>query len=433
MANLIIGHVSSAQTRIWVRGDRERPYAWVALGRQKPKMMRLQDRHYYTGVMPFENLKSDARYTCRLWLTHQAVAPNKSEVPLALGHFRTPPEGPAAFTFMLGSCNGPSLWGATRPNRMWSRVDLVADACKAAFMIHCGDQIYADMPPAMDIRSYDLPHYREKYVKAWDRDEAKRVFARMGHYMILDDHEILNDFAADMELDKVPVEWLAAVAEKAYREFQHVKNPQTFGSSALYYHFEWAHARFFVLDTRTERLNKAKEIIGRQQMGRLKEWLLAGDSKGLKFVVSSVPFVGEIKTSPDDKWTGFPQREELIDFIFENKLHNIFILTGDMHNAYNAKMTIKKGPQSLVVRELMSSPLNQLFKAGQWAYRMETDFVKTPGGANFRTEVSPESFYGEHSLVSTIEVTEQSVTMNYHRTKKDEGTGVGPFVMPLES
>lgn len=288
------------------------------------------------------------------------------------------------------------------------------------------------MPPQFDKGGYDLPYYRQKYVDAWDVEEAQPVFQGTAHYMILDDHELINDYAADLELDDIPINWLSAVGMKAYREFQHFKNPQTFGGDALHYAFSWGPSRFFVTDTRTECLNAVPQIMGRQQMERLKSWLLEGPRYGLKFVVTSVPFVGNINKAPKDKWLGFPQRKELISFLFEHDFRNVFFLTGDMHNAYNAEMVVTDGTREVKVRELMSSPLNQLLKAGRWAYDLDGQW-EAIGNFRFRSTIDEESFYGRHSLISSGQVTPQAVKVNYHRTKSEKGTGVGPFILPLET
>ncbi|MGI0119959.1 hypothetical protein [Zooshikella sp. RANM57] len=56
------------------------------------------------------------------------------------------------------------------PDKPWSRISELAAAKKARFMIHCGDQIYADIP----------------------------FSPQPAQYMILDDHEITNNFDQDM-------------------------------------------------------------------------------------------------------------------------------------------------------------------------------------------------------------------------------------------
>lgn len=415
-----------------MRGSDTLRHAWLSLDDEAPSHWELEDRHFYTAIYIFNNLTPDRRYRCTLWLTPTDQAPAPDRAPVGRGEFRTAPDADRPFSFMFGSCNGPSLWGATQPDRMWQRLYDVSQTTNSEFMLHCGDQIYVDMPPALSKTHYDLPYYRKKYIDAWSLKEARKTLSSLAHYMILDDHELINDYSCDMDIKDVPIEWLSSMGIKAYREFQHLKNPQTFGSQPLHYSFYWGRARFFVLDTRTERIRRANQIIGPQQMERLKRWLLQSDRFAPKFIVTSVPFVGEVKNSPGDKWTGFKQRDELMKFLFEHDLKNVFFLTGDMHNAYNATLTVTDGQREVKARELMSSPMNQLFKAGRWVYELDTDWQKLDGGLQYRSVVHEPSYYADHSIVSVVNVTSQAVTVAYHRTKRDKTAGAGPFVLPLE-
>ena len=117
-------------------------------------------------------------------------------------------------------------------------------------------------------------------------------------------------------------------------------------------------------------------MIGKEQMAAFRDWLSAGqkDHPGaLKFVVSSVPFVAEVRPSEpeqqidrsDDKWSGAPfrrQREEIIELIDAQRIENVVFLVGDMHCAYHASMTIGKGRrwERLRIHELAGGPINQL-------------------------------------------------------------------------
>ena len=149
------------------------------------------------------------------------------------------------------------------------RVSKIAKETQARFMMHCGDQIYADIPPPLIV---SVDHYRRKYLDAWkDCAPARAVLTELPHYMILDDHEIDNDFDRSASATN---SILLNAAMKAYWEFQHQHNPDTPGSPRRYYYtFRCGCARFFVMDTRFERENK--KMIGLKQMSDLKQWLTA--------------------------------------------------------------------------------------------------------------------------------------------------------------
>ena len=93
------------------------------------------------------------------------------------------------------------------------------------------------------------------------------------------------------------------------------------------------------MDLRTERYHRAQppEMISDVQLQALRQWLKA-DPGGLKFVVSSVPFFPDLKLSGwgtserNDKWAGFLlQRQKLLDFMRDERVHRAVFLSGDVH------------------------------------------------------------------------------------------------------
>ena len=214
--------------------------------------------------------------------------------------------------------------------------------------------------------------------------------------MILDDHEIGNDFHNDMKLNYSATGHLKEVALKAYREYQHLHNPQTFGSAPLYYTFDHAHAGFFVLDARSERFKNepGNQMIGDEQLSRLFDWLRTHPGR-VKFVVTCVPFVGEPRNT-GDKWCDppyRPQRDRIIDFIAEHQVGNVIFLTGDMHNSYYAKMDIVRlSGEVVTAHELMSSPINHFGKAGRHDYLEPYESTTHIGRNRYQSAILPKSF-----------------------------------------
>ena len=114
-------------------------------------------------------------------------------------------------------------------------------------------------------------------------------------------------------------------------------------------------------------------------MKRLLVWLKDTHHKNhVKFIVSSVPFVAEVRSSTDeeqrntdmrqhersmDKWSGKSfkqQREEIIKFIHREKIQKVVFLVGDMHCCYHATMRIGPAHDQITVHELAGGPLYQL-------------------------------------------------------------------------
>ncbi len=428
MLNLIVGSVTSSSARIWVRGSAETPFAFLDYGQvggqlQTGSSFELEERHGFTRVIELTGLTDASQHQCSVSFGRNGNTPVQDRISFSenSGTFTTAPaiaDTNTNLTFLAGSCNLHSLGIVTNPDRKFRTVSGLIDTIDPSFMIHCGDQIYADII----LQSTSIEDYRGKYLDAWDdSDPTRKVLTKLPHYMILDDHEITNNFTNDADDD----EHLKSVALKVYREFVHIRNPQSYGPAPLYYNFNWGDIHFFVLDVRTERYQEApdNQIIGEEQMERFKDWLNTHANER-KIVVTSVPFVGQVRSSKD-KWCSEPykhQREEIIEFLQTQNIRRIAFLTGDMHNSYHAKMMFNGNDGSpITVHELMTSPINQLGKSSKSNYRMDFSSTTT-GGVAYTSVIDPTSFYGDHSNIMSIsleaDATGSTVRYEIFRTSK---------------
>ena len=422
MTCLIIGHVDHNHARIWVRGGQREPFAYLNIRMhgapwRRALIMNLEERHFFTGVFEVDGLDPDTSFHCRVRFGN---APKLDESQLTVpedgeGSFTTKPVPGhhKPFSFLLFSCNLHSLGSVSKPGPAFARIQELVEERDPAFVMYCGDQIYADIPRDP---FPDDGHFRRKYLDAWDDcREMRRLLTRLPHYMILDDHEIFNDFANDVAHEQCDA--VRDVAIKVYREFQHIHNPQTYGSEFLHYAFQHGQAHFFVMDTRSERyLASGPQMIDREQMDHFKQWLVGVGPNAYKFVVSSVPFVMDVVRS-EDKWCGASyvrQRNEVIDFIAQNQLHQVVFLTGDMHCSYQAHMNVTSPAGDLVIHELMSSPVNQLGKSKISKFEEDNPHT-TPGGVSYQSRF--DQFYSGHSNVMLVQV-DQTVRYEIYRTKK---------------
>ena len=309
-----------------------------------------------------------------------------------------------------------------------------------SFFIHAGDQIYYDFPH--EDRAPDRAQYRLAYREAWFDDQANRhLLSHWPHYMTLDDHDIADQFACDF----VPPSPTATAdtylreSAVAYREYVQSRNPSTpsgvAGASAtgpFWYRFDKGAARFFVLDTRTQRVdhlthrrdgNDPGRIIDDEQMEQLLEWM-SKYRDDLKFVVTSVPFVAQINDdasekavrwqgqSPElnpanDKWSAprfRGQRERIIDHIACKGIEHLVFLTGDMHCCYHATMRIGAGEKydCITVHELAGGPANQL----QLAKIDEFDIIHNGQTLKHQVpyEIALDSFHSEVNAVLHLTV-----------------------------
>jgi hypothetical protein len=289
---------------------------------------------------------------------------------------------------------------------------LTAKDDPARFMIHAGDQIYYDIPfPA---RSPDLAAYRRTYRQTWFEDrELRSLLAECPHYMIWDDHDIVDAFARDgnMPGGRRPEEYFDP-AWQAYKEYVHCRQPGGNVGATLFYDFQYGKTPFFVLDTRGERYTHRGEMISERQMRKLKRWLVA-HKKELKFVVSSVAFLAELRREEDrddesrsenrdersraepsrekrreerdDKWCGEAfreQRDEILAHVFDKGIERLVFLVGDMHCTYHATTTLGRFGRRVTLHELAGGPVYQLqFSSRDDFYDQYAGELRVPGRA----------------------------------------------------
>lgn len=442
MARLILGHTTHNSIKVWLRASERWPAAFIELldandQSVAEKKVLTEPGEFFCAVVEFTHLQPNTAYRVKLSFAKARSANPDERIRDAYteGRFITYPEPGtgAPFKFLFGSCNLHSLGIFEKPDKSWVRISQIAREDKASFMLHCGDQIYADVPfnPPTDI-----DHYRRKYLDAWeDCVPTRRVLTELPHYMILDDHEIANNFDRSMDARNRDMDALLRVAMKAYWEFQHSHNPNTAnGSYEYHYKFNCSDAGFFVLDTRYHRDSSVGHMLNEKQETDLLRWI-SQNPQSLKFIVSSVPFVGEIIREGKDKWCDIAfssQRERILQRIFDVGANNVVFLTGDMHSSYHATLDIRRDERSLRVHELMSSPINQITpktKLGD-VFHASLDRV-LPSGLQIHSEIDPMSFYGDHSNVMLVSVVFEgqtpSVSYQIFRTTKNEIGPVGNF------
>lgn len=296
-------------------------------------------------------------------------------------------------------------------------------AARPAFMIHCGDQIYFDVD--YPERRGEKDDYRRNYRQAWFKDaKARELLRNIPHYMILDDHEVWDGFDGD---EDCKAERFRESALAVYDEYVSARQPQS--PDRRYYSFEHGDTGFFVLDTRTERWAEdgKGEMISEAQMQELERWLSSKDH-ALKFIVSSVPFVAQLRPpgldasgerlsdEQTDKWSGQPwktQRERIISAIYENEVERLVFLVGDMHCTYHARMQIGLTHERLTIHELAGGPINQLLFAKQDEfYARYSGTFPYPRASEAQKKLpwtsTLEAFHGAAPSVLKVSVTRRS-------------------------
>ena len=193
--------------------------------------------------------------------------------------------------------------------------------------VHLGDMSYNDS-------ANDLGAYRDKWRETLEDPGYRAILSAAGLYMTWDDHEITNNW----DPERIDEQRLRD-AKQAYFETLPVER---FEDDRLWTSYRWGQtAEIFVLDGRSERRpstinDDAPIYISPEQMNWLQGGLINSESH-FKILLNSVPItrMPPLWLSADDRWQGYgAQRQELIDFIIDNDIHNVFFLTGDFHTGF---------------------------------------------------------------------------------------------------
>jgi choline dehydrogenase-like flavoprotein len=284
----------------------------------------------------------------------ESLAPARSELDIALASCRYP-------STRVDREQADEMFGHIRASLDWNR----PGSRPPSLLLLAGDQIYADATAGM----YDPKGRRERfddsYREAWSAPNAREVLRRIPTYMMMDDHEVADNWhPADKTANDARI-W----GETAFREYQLAHSPRGSEPAAPPYHyaFEAGGFGFFVCDTRCTREGRSR-IMNARQFADLKRWLAARkDPDRPKFIVSPsvvAPFLAETGGNPryaarSDGWDGFPDSlRDLFSLIAAEEHRNIVFLSGDPHISMACGIDIAgQNGQALRAASIVASPL----------------------------------------------------------------------------
>jgi alkaline phosphatase D len=234
-----------------------------------------------------------------------------------IGHFKTPGTGAYSFSFAFASC------AATASNH---QVFAAINNADPLFFLHLGDMHYRN------INQNDQNLFREAYNEVFTSPRQAALYRSRPIVYIWDDH----DYGPDNSDGTSPSR---EAARLTYREYvPHYSLPAGDGDAAIYQAFTIGRVRFILTDLRSERSpqsapdNEAKTMMGAAQKAWFKQELLAAkDNFPLIVWASSMPWI-DSRTAGADTWGGYStERRELADFIRDNQVPPILIISGDAH------------------------------------------------------------------------------------------------------
>jgi cholesterol oxidase len=223
------------------------------------------------------------------------------------------------------------------------------EARELSLLLLAGDQIYADATAGMFDPKNRRGRFDDSYREVWTAPNARAVLRRLPTYMMMDDHEVADDWHPGDPPERM-VKGLPDCRRwglVAFEDYQLAHSPldRFQGRSGnrrrepkgpYHYSFESGGFEFFVCDTRSTREGRAR-IISEAQMAALQAWL-AGDPEKPRdgrplFVVSPSLVLPKSRTKGADDWSGFSESlKDLLGFIDAKQLRVVF-LCGDSHLA----------------------------------------------------------------------------------------------------
>ena len=237
--------------------------------------------------------------------------------PVSRGRFTTLPLGKASFKVAFSSC------GDFRAADQRAFPAIIAE--KPLLFIHMGDLHYSDT------NSTVAEDYRMNYDNVLGHAVQGPLFRSMPVVYTWDDH----DFAGN---DSDSTATGRTTARAAYRErVPHYPIGPTDGTIGQA--FTIGRVRFIMTDLRSAavasslRESSTKTKLGSAQKAWFKQELINARDNGFPLIVwvCTHPWIAPAKLG-DDSWAGYAtERTEIANFLRDNRITNVAIISGDMH------------------------------------------------------------------------------------------------------
>lgn len=384
----IIGHTTAHHSRIFLRAIySEAPLTFGGIRHRRageqtwaPGTFVLLDKQQdMSGIVVLNGLQADTQYEYQAgWLTttdKRQTVDSVNDIALRWPEhtytFKTRSNNKALpRSYIVGSCRYLRMtFGIPitpeRGDRIFAAINTLIQHSETPIdgILMLGDQVYVDdMNIVAPDREYqDILH---KYQTAFSQPHIRQLMAQVPTYMILDDHEIEDNWPARASNND---QLLFNNAMRAYEVYQCSHGPAhpllpsgqlERSISHYWYQFADGDIEWFVLDTRTRRtLSKAdRRILDSEQEHALLDWLATSNAR-VKLVVSSVMFYPDRKDDGGDAWKSFPaQRDRILETIRSNKINNVIFIAGDVHGSMTSRLTHSEDPD-FMVHTIVSSPL----------------------------------------------------------------------------
>ncbi len=337
----VVGRVTTDEIRVWCRVDRqERSVVGVLFdsrGEEVSRVLRTaQAESDFTIDLLFDSgIRPGQSYRYELLVDGEPAAVGEDQV------VETPPEERGEARLVFGSCASKRMLGTTG---VWKAIE-ETDPHQLIFL---GDTPYID--------STELELQRGAYREFWRSPGLSSLVRRVPVFATWDDHDYgLNDTVGPLEGREM--------SRKAFLEYHAMGELGDGAGGGIYGKFSWGPVEVLLLDTRwygqTEPSPLDPEqptLLGAAQWKWLKDSLRSSRA-AFKIVASGMIFNGSVRPGKRDHWMQYPhERAGLLQFIGEERIPGVLIVTGDIHRCRHLSYPPEEGA-GYPIDEWITSPL----------------------------------------------------------------------------
>jgi len=318
----MLGRVTANSASFWVRTAEESPVRAVVStspgleGAIHSTTGATRSEQEFTCIVRVDGLEPDTTYY------YDILVDGRPSLERNLPSFKTYPLKGERKRFQVAFGGGAMY--IPDNERMWKTV---LSHAPSAFLF-LGDNVYIDMPWHVGA----LHHYT--YYRRQSSPEYRRMVASTPIYAVWDDH--------DSGIDDI---WLGPYRDKpswkmpTFRIFRNNWINPGYGDPdwpGTWFRFSLADVDLFLLDGRFYRTNPYGDrptMLGPVQKAWLKKELKESRAT-FKVLASPVPWTFYAKGGALDDWNGFrEERKELFDFLAENRIDGVILISADRHRS----------------------------------------------------------------------------------------------------
>ena len=323
----MIGYVEFTEAAVWLEVEKGTKKVTVEItgpGKAKDLQVIRPKESGFTYIpitVPLRDLEMDSDYSISIRVDSVPTKSLKFHTK-KIWEYRSDPQ---EFSFLLGSCSYINDPDHDRPGNPYGQGQLIYQTMAGMpsdFMIWGGDNFY--------YRHHDCTSesgMRYRWHQWRSQDSLQDLFASRPHYATWDDHDFGPNNAGRTFKFK-------ELALQLFQEYWPAPKYGISGTPGVFQQFKWEDCEFWMLDDRYHRAHyklndSTSTLVGKEQLAWFKESLLYSRAP-FKFVVVGSEVLNPI--GQHEGWHEYPEElQEVLDFIVEKDIRNVFFLTGDRH------------------------------------------------------------------------------------------------------